>query len=296
MKELFTPKKFNPSSMEVIEQANEIIVEYSDDGYDLTLRQLYYQFVARDLIPNTQKSYKRMGSIINDARLAGMVDWSCIKDRTRSLKGGGWWNSISDLIDSYVDWYDTDLWKTQPSRIEVWIEKEALIGVIEDTCSEHHVRYFACRGYVSASFMYEAGKRFARYARGGQDTIVLHLGDHDPSGIDMTRDIEDRLRLFMGIKRRFLTMKRIALNMDQVDQYSPPPNPAKLTDSRANDYVNEYGYDSWELDALQPSVINDLIEEEIIQYKDDGLYELEVEKRDEGREKLRQIARDLENE
>lgn len=257
----YEEKNFSPKSLVVIEQANQIIEAYVQAGYILTLRQLYYQFVSKALIPNTEQSYKRIGSIISDGRRAGLIHWEAIEDRTRNLEALAHWDSPAERIEKAFQTFRMDRWETQPVRPEVWIEKEALVGVIEDTCDRYDVPYFACRGYVSDSEMWRAGQRITRHYHKGQETIIFHLGDHDPSGIDMTRDIRDRLSLFS--RGRSCTVKRIALNMDQIDQYNPPPNPAKLTDSRGTGYVEKYGDQSWELDALPPDVINELIEGEI---------------------------------
>ena len=99
---------------------------------------------------------------------------------------------------------------------------------------------------------------------------ILHLGDHDPSGIDMTRDNAERLADVFGGD---VELKRIALNMDQIDEYAPPPNPAKVTDSRFEQYLLMYGAESWELDALEPSVINELIVNEVALLRDDELFD-----------------------
>jgi len=260
MKIQYIHKNFSLKSIDLIDTANRIIREYQADGFDLTLRQLYYQMVARDLIPNTQREYKRIGSIINDARMAGLVDWYAIVDRTRTLRRNSHWSHPASILDSCAASYLQDKWKTQPSRVEVWIEKDALVGVIAEICEDYDVPYFSCRGYTSQSSMWSAGHQ--RFKSRGQNTIILHLGDHDPSGIDMTRDIDDRLEVFAG--DGVVDVRRIALNMDQVDEYGPPPNPAKVTDSRAAGYIAEYGHDSWELDALEPRVIVDLIKSNII--------------------------------
>lgn len=122
--------------------------------------------------------------------------------------------------------------------------------------------------------------------RSKQVPVVLHLGDHDPSGIDMTRDIADRLALFSG----GVEIKRLALNMDQVEQYSPPPNPAKTTDSRYIGYIDLYGDESWELDALEPSVMAGLIEDAVKQLRDDDVYEAVLAEEEQEKERLRAIS------
>ena len=251
MKEAFLQKRFQLSSLILIEEANNIIEEYRKRRFILTLRQLYYQFVARGILENSVKNYKKLGSVVNDARLAGHIDWSAIEDRTRNLKSLPSWNSPQDILDSAIYGYHLNRWKDQKNYVEVWIEKEALAGVIERICNTLDIPFFACRGYVSQSEQYNAGKRLLSIAK-HRAVTVLHLGDHDPSGIDMTRDNDDRLSMFA---EGGVYLRRIALNMDQVEEYNPPPNPAKTTDTRYESYINEYGEESWELDALDPDVL-----------------------------------------
>jgi len=260
MREAFIEKRFGAASIGIIEKADAIIGEYQAQGFVLTLRQLYYQFVARGLLENSQKSYKRLGGIISDARLAGMLDWSAIEDRTRSIDKPSAWDSPAEIVEASASQYQEDLWAGQELRPEVWIEKEALAGVIVPACERWRVTSFACRGYASQSAQYEASKRFNSYFRVGQTPVILHLGDHDPSGIDMTRENAAKIELLC---RRTVEVRRLALNMDQVRRYNPPPNPAKMTDARFGGYAKKYGLKSWELDALEPTVIDRLIDNEI---------------------------------
>lgn len=258
--ETFIERNFSDGSLAVIEQANIIIREYQRQGFTLTLRQLYYQFVSRDLLANKQSEYKRLGSIVNDARLAGMIDWRAIEDRTRNLRTHASWESPADIIQSAASGYAEDWWAGQQYRPEVWIEKDALLGVIEPVCDRYRVPYFACRGYSSQSEQWRAGKRFEETIAEGLTPIILHLGDHDPSGIDMTRDNSDRVAMFA---LEDIEVRRLALNIDQVRRYRPPPNPAKESDSRATAYIEKFGAKSWELDALDPRVIDRLIAHEL---------------------------------
>lgn len=266
----YVEKSFRGEALEIIETANRIIQSYQAQGYELTLRQLYYQFVARDLIPNTEKSYKRIGSIISDARMAGLISWKAITDRTRNLQGNSHWSNPSDIIRAAASSFKLDLWETQPYRVECWVEKDALIGVVGRICQQWDVPYFACRGYTSQSEMWAAGQRLKRYYDAGQTPYILHLGDHDPSGIDMSRDVVERLELFMGDDIDF---QRLALNYAQIETYNPPPNPAKTTDSRAGSYISQFGNESWELDALEPSIISSLIETAVTAVVDNEKWE-----------------------
>lgn len=274
MKQTFIEKNFRARTLATIAQADAIITEYQAQGFTLTLRQLYYQFVARDLLPNTERSYKSLGKIISDARMAGYLDWDAIEDRTRNLKTNLRLRDPRHGLELLRDqWYGIDMWANQPTRVEVWIEKEALAGVVQGVCEANDVPFFSCRGYVSQSEQYSAGMRYrSHYNRSAmQSTIVLHLGDHDPSGIDMTRDNRDRLGIFAGY-RGAPEVKRIALNMDQVEEYGPPPNPGKVRDPRFEDYFREFGDESWELDALEPQMMVDLIQTHIDEILDLDLW------------------------
>jgi len=287
MKRRYIDKNFTAGTLKVLEQADDIIVEYQANGYTLTLRQLYYQFVSRDLLPNTQKAYSRLGGIISDGRLAGLIDWNAIEDRTRALQKLSTWRNPQHVINSAAKFHLLDNWKDQPCRIEVWIEKEALASVFENICQELEVPFFCCRGYTSLSEMHVAAQRLIRWENGGQETVILHFGDHDPSGMDMSRDIQDRLKIFQ-VQPSFY---RLALNMAQVEKYQPPPNPAKVTDSRFTAYQEEYGSESWELDALEPNVLTALVKEAVDELRDENLWDDSINKQEEQRELLAATAK-----
>jgi hypothetical protein len=287
--ECFIDKRFTRANAAVIEQANVIIADYQRQGFTLTLRQLYYQFVARALVPNTQQSYKRLGQIVNDGRLAGLIDWTAIEDRTRNVRAVPMWDSPVSILESCAEQFRVTRWDDQPCHVEVWIEKDALVGVIEPVCAEFAVPHFACRGYSSQSEQWRAGRRFRRAADHGKRVVVLHLGDHDPSGIDMTRDNEDRLGMFAG-DPAMVEVRRLALNMDQVRRYRPPPNPAKETDSRAGEYKARFGSKSWELDALDPPVIDRLIRDQLTELIDADAWDAATRREEDARHLLRATA------
>lgn len=281
-------RNFGDEALDVIQVCHRIITEYEQDGYDLTLRQLYYQLVARGHIENTERSYKRVGQLVSDGRLAGLLPWDQIVDRTRNLKKLSHWDSPGQIVMSAVNQYRVDTWQGQDFYVEVWVEKEALAGVVERVANDLDVPFFCCRGYVSQSEMWAAAQRFVSLQ--GRDPVIIHLGDHDPSGIDMTRDIVDRLEMFCG---RSIEVRRIALNIDQIEDFNPPPNPAKVTDSRARGYIAEFGKKSWELDALEPRVLNDLIREAISRYLDARMRERVIQEQEKQRAILRRTAENL---
>lgn len=290
----YSDKKVHKKTEMTIAQANAIIAEYAADGYGLTLRQLYYQFVARGFIPNSLKEYKKLGEAINTGRLIGMIDWESIEDRTRNLEGNPHWERPKDILQSAHDSFAYDKWKDQPYHIEVWPEKEALIGVVERICRTWDIGFFACRGYVSQSEQWRAGQRFENAIMEGKQVVVLHLGDHDPSGIDMTRDNASRLNLFATGDADVLDaveVRRIALNMEQIRKHKPPPNPAKMKDSRAIGYVKRFGKQSWELDALSPKIISGLIEENVLEFLDRDKWDAQVAREKKAKEKLMKVVK-----
>lgn len=285
MKQQFIDKTFRETSLDLIEKINDIIYDYQTQGYELTLRQIYYQLVARAYVENTERSYKNIGALVNDARLAGRIDWDAIVDRTRHIRENSHWTSPASILRSALSSYRIDVRDNQPNYLEVWVEKDALISIVEDVASELDVPCFSCRGYVSQSEMYAAAQRLIKQNNLGKSCFILHLGDHDPSGIDMTRDISERLELFGA----FVEVKRIALNYDQIKHYKPPTNPAKLTDTRANNYIDEFGMHSWELDALEPKVIEELIRFHIDDLTDPDLLEESLDKQSEDRDTLQSM-------
>ena len=135
MKIAYKQKSFNRASLIKIHQAIEILDEYMAQGFKLTLRQLYYQFVARDLIKNTQREYVKLGRVISDARLCGLIDWDAIEDRTRFLRSIPTWDNPADILYNAADQYKEDVWLDQDVYMEVWIEKDALVGVLEPICN-----------------------------------------------------------------------------------------------------------------------------------------------------------------
>jgi hypothetical protein len=272
MRERFRNTVFRPASVDKIEKMLAIVQEYQEQGLRLTARQLYYQFVSRDFIANNPREYRNLTSLLTDARYAGLVDWDAIEDRGRVPEIPAEWGSLRDRLTSAMRSYRLPRWANQRHYVELWVEKQALAGVLWPLAHQYHVPLMVNKGYSSSSAMYEAATRIkdntasdglytaadlGREARTERrDAVVLYLGDHDPSGEDMVRDIEERLIEF-GCQD--LSVVKLALTMNQVQNYNPPPNPAKVTDSRAAKYIAKYGNNSWEVDALPPNVLSRII-------------------------------------
>lgn len=302
----YIDRNFQPATLHVIRMANQIMQEYDAEGYILTVRQIYYQFVRRDWFPeerrwkkvdgkwrrdangskNAEPNYKWLQGILTDGRMAGLIDWALIEDRTRKLHHLPTWATPEAMMQSAVDWYLVPKWGDQESRVEVWIEKEALSGVFQRVCDELEVPLFACRGHPSVSSLWRAvEERFLKYENEGQVVYVLHFGDHDPSGIDMTRDLEAKFDTFGSTA----VIWRVALNMEQIQVWNPPPDPAKKTDSRYKRYRREYGEWCWELDALEPSQLAALVRTNVMKLRDEELWAPHVEEEEFNRSVLEAV-------
>jgi len=302
MKETFTEKNFGREALRTIETINGILDAYAAQGYDLSLRQLYYQLVSRNLITNEEKSYKNLGVLVSDARLAGWIDWEMIKDRGREMISNPHWDNPADFMESVAPQYRFDLWEDQESYVEVMVEKQALEGVLIPVCRTLDVPFTANKGYSSSSALYEASKRFVKRYEEGKNLYVVYLGDHDPSGIDMSRDVEDRLDLFVKTstdrcheigpnEESAVKIIRAALNMDQIKKLNPPENPAKITDSRAHGYIQRFGSSSWELDAIEPRALAALVTDAVRSVMDVPLFENNRKKMEQGRKALLTFAK-----
>lgn len=278
---------FSDNTLALIDLMNGIVDEYQQQGFTLTVRQLYYQLVARDIIPNNERSYKRTTNVANDARLAGLIDWDAIEDRTRAFIRRTRWKNGEQILKAAADSFHVDMWQRQPRRVFCIIEKEALVGVLEPTCKELDVPLLAARGYPSGTVLREFAIEDILPTVDDQQITVLHLGDHDPSGIDMTRDLRDRLRMFC---RQPVELVRLALTMEQVEERKPPPNPAKTTDSRFASYLQEYGSESWELDALPPQYLAELVQGEVMRRIDVPQWKADQERIADTQRRIREVA------
>lgn len=299
MKEQFIEKKFGAEALGMIRTINGILAEYVAAGYDLSLRQLYYQLVSRNIVENTERSYKNVGNLVSDGRLAGYIDWDVIKDRGREMVSNPHWETPASILDACSKQFRVDRWANQDCYVEVMVEKQALEGVLLPVCSEWDVPFTANKGYSSSSAMYEASKRYLERAEQDKTLYVLYLGDHDPSGIDMTRDVAERVDLFVktSLGRAFnedsgIEVKRLALNMAQIEELQPPENPAKLTDSRADGYIRRFGTSSWELDAIEPRRLASLVADAIKPLIDMKKWRESGKRQEDGRKYIAKMAKD----
>lgn len=275
---------------ELLNDIVSIVKNYHYQGITLTNRQLYYQLVSKDIIPNADEIYKRICTFLTDARYGGLIDWKAIEDRGRTPEKHADWKNIKSLIESATYSYRLPRWKDQDYYVELYCEKQAMESVLKPVADKYHIYFGVNKGYSSASTMYDLAQRIKSKIESGKKAIILYLGDHDPSGLDMIRDIRTRIWEFLTKGDDAIDYEHdeddydeddedqpfrvipLALKMTQIKQYGPPPNPAKITDPRAGWYIQEYGKKSWELDALEPKVLMKIADDGILEYLDSGKY------------------------
>lgn len=294
---------------------SNIVNDYMKKKIKLSNRQLYYRLVGKDLIPNFIEIYKRICKFLTDCRYGGYIDWDAIEDRGRVPERRSQWNTIQDLIDTAVDSYRLPRWKDQKYYIELYCEKEAMDSVLRPVADKYHIYFGYNKGYCSASTIYDIAKRVKKQIENRKIVKILYLGDHDPSGLDMIRDVETRIKEFLKIwcenyffetecenkdsewfetdelghdgwrwffETDYINGKfeliHVALTTKQIKQYHPPPNPAKFSDPRATTYISKYGEVSWELDSLEPELLMQLTEEAILQFLDVDKYNVWIKK------------------
>jgi len=287
MKESFIDWNPASKSRELLSIAESVIDRYAAQGYDLTLRQLYYQMVAGGHIPNNVRQYKNLGNLVNNARLAGLIDWKQIDDRVRVIEQNSHWSGPESILRSAIYSFYMDHWIDQEWHVELWCEKDAVSNILQPVCEKHDIIFLANRGYSSQTAMYKAYKRFRNRIRDGKSVALIYFGDHDPSGLDMVRDISDRLAMFLGPDdNRKMEVDHAALLREQIEEYNPPENPAKTTDSRYEKYITEHGDSSWELDALSPEVLEEIAESHILNYMDQSAFDAVDELIEKGKQDL----------
>lgn len=248
------------------------------NDHPMTVRQVYYQLVARQVIRNNDGQYKRVSRLLVEGRKDGTIPWNWVEDRLRRPRSVSMWDDLADFAQTAVRAYRRDVWQSQPNYVETWLEKDALSGIFEDILRAYGVTLNVGRGYDGWDSIRNAAGRM-RYGAG---VTILYFGDFDPSGEDMARSLADRLAFFDC----YPEIIKCALTAEDITRYNLPPDPAKRSDSRAAEFIAKNGDVSVELDALPGAVLRQRIRQEIETRLDlDALAEVQQIERDE-RQKL----------
>jgi len=267
----------------IVDATNKIFHQYT---VRLTVRQIYYRLISPpfQLFANKMSNYKGFDKILTRAREKGDVNWRRIEDRSRTTIGG---DSGFENPESFMEFvlrrtkglwesYSRPAWREQSQYVEVWVEKDALAALVSNVANEYNVLTYPSRGYSSFTRVKEAIEDRFNEVSEERGIIIIHLTDHDPSGLDMTRDIEKRISEYMEESER-VTMHRVALTLDQVKNFNLASNPTKKADPRSADYLLAVGDQCWELDALPPDELEKIVKRSIIRFIDMDAWNENVE-------------------
>lgn len=239
----------------VINLAREIVESYDTP---VTLRQLFYQLVARQLIDNNQSHYKRLSSLTAEARRDGTFPE--LTDRTRTIHEYQSFTSPADALDYTAEIYRRDRTEGQPVSIYLGVEKAGIVNQLQTWFGDPlGLPILALGGYASQSYV---GKTVRHVQAQDRPAVLLYAGDHDPSGWDIPRDFAARTDCWKAVQR-------IALAPEQVTEYALPESIGKETDSRKTGFVARFGkLTQVEVDALAPDVLRGLFSDAIHTYWD----------------------------
>jgi len=275
---------------DVSKQRLAVAIQVLREQHPMTVRQVYYQLVARQVLPNKVTMYQAVSELLRDARKSGDIPWEWIEDRLRRPRTVGMWSDLSAFAETVRRAYRRDVWATQPNYIEVWLEKDALSGIFEDVLRDYGVTLNVGRGFDGWDSIRNAGNRYIEH--GG--VTILYFGDFDPSGEDMVRSLRERIDEYLEIADEpfgdgivDVEIIKCALTAADIARYNLPSDFAKKTDSRAKKFIAKHGDVSVELDALPVAVLRDRLQSEVAERLD--LDALEKVKETEDAERVRLV-------
>ena len=218
----------------------------------MTVRQVFYQATVRGVVDKTEESYAKVQRLLVDLRRQGVLPYEWIADNTRWMRKPRTFSGPEEALRNTAVLYRKALWNDADAYVEIWLEKDALAGVVIEVTREFDVPLMVSRGYASLSFLHSAAKTMANEDR---PCFVYYFGDHDPSGVNAAEKIEEAMRdLAPGAEIHFT---RAAVTPEQIESLELPTRPTKATDSRAKSWGG--GDRSVELDAIRPNILRGLV-------------------------------------
>jgi hypothetical protein len=249
-------KRIRSTKAEVEDRRRELY-EIVADMRPMTVRQVFYQASVRGIVEKSEGGYTKVQTDLVLMRRSGELPYDWLADNTRWQRRPRTFNNIEQALDDTARFYRKSLWNDAGCYVEIWLEKDALAGVVHPVTLKFDVPLMVARGYASLSFLHSAAEYIAEV---GVPTYIYHLGDFDPSGVNAGEKIEQTLRqLAPGADIHF---QRLGVTPDQIISWRLPTRPTKLTDTRSKGF----GDISVELDAIEPDALRDLVQTAIEQH------------------------------
>jgi len=243
-----------------IQKLCDAIYELVEAEKPMTVRQIYYRCVSLGLIGKTEGEYKQtVCRLLVDMRRRGDLPYGWIADNTRWMRKPRTYSSMEDMLRITQQTYRRAIWDNQDAEVEIWLEKDALAGVLYDVTGEWDVPLMVTRGYPSLTFLHSSAESMSTE----KPTYIYYFGDHDPSGIDIPRKVERDLRAFAPEAE--IHFERVAVTLQQIKEYDLPTRPTKKSDSRSKSFEGE----SVEVDAIPPTELRNLVRQHITAHIND---------------------------
>ena len=259
-----------------------ILRAFDECGTPMTVRQVFYQLETREFVPKTENGYQQTAKNLLKMRKVEVIPYHFITDNTRWIQRPETYQGLEDFLTSSKETYRRSVWTLQPEYVEIWIEKMALVGVIEEITTLYDVPLVPCKGYPSETLLYEAAEDIKLQ---NKPTYLYYFGDFDPTGKDIPRHIEKTLRGF-GVE---FTFEVVAVTEEQIKTYNLPTRPTKKRDTRAKKWEG----DSVELDALPPRILREMVKTCIERHIDPFLLDITKKSEDLERKTIEQILSQL---
>jgi hypothetical protein len=245
------------STQAVVEARRAALVEIVEAQAPMTVRQVFYRATVEGLVDKTEQGYAAVQDDLAKLRRRGDVSYYDIADNTRLQRRPKTYASVAEALKSTARFYRKSLWAEADAYVEVWLEKDALSGVVWPVTSEYDVPLMVARGYASLSFLHGAADAISNL---DVPAYIYHLGDFDPSGVNAGEKIEETLRELAPDAD--ITFERLGVTPSQITALNLPTRPTKKTDSRHKGFGNI----SVELDAMEPETLRTLVREAIEQH------------------------------
>jgi hypothetical protein len=252
-------KRYRRSAAEM-DAIREAIVDILDEHSPMTVRQVFYALTVRGVIEKTEAEYKQtVVRLLDQMRWDGDIDWDDISDATRWMHKPRSYNSVEDGIAQTAQLYRRNLWADNDDYVEIWCEKDALAGVIAQVTYQYDVPLMVSRGFSSSTYLRGAADKITRIAK---PTFVYHFGDHDPSGLWISKQIERGLLRHLEDIGDFdlddFLFEHIAVTPEQIEKWKLPTRPTK-TEANGNRHAKQFKGASVELDAIPVDELHELI-------------------------------------
>jgi hypothetical protein len=261
----FKPWKPEPESLALLENVHAVLATFR--AYlPVTLRQVFYRLVSTVGYPKDERAYHRLGDLLNRARRAGLLEWDAIRDDGFTRRSPVFWDSPADWADTVLESakrYRCDRQSGQERRLVLWCEAGGMVPQLERVAAEYSVPVYSSGGFDSVTAKHEVAVEFSRLGL----STVLHIGDHDPSGVHMFGSLDEDVRAFLERLGGDVQFVRLAVTREHIQEMGLPTAPAKETDRRS------FSGDTVQAEAIPPDALARIVRQAIVDRIDGGTFD-----------------------